>query len=137
LKASDNSEYNGAMIRSAGIAVLVAGASAWGMSVHETSTSLAHSADGQSELFEDDASGPEGGGSTTYRVTGPGAPQRFVISSDFSPGDSSRPQTVTEKVCRDRLADLRSLLDKRGFKGVAIHPEVCAQKPRLGAVTAP
>lgn len=117
-----------------GFVVLVVATTASGMSIKENSTSLGKSADGKSELFEDVSRGPEGGGAVTFRVTG-GDEHKFLISSDFSPGDGSTPQTVAEKVCRERLGPLAALLKTRGFQGVALHPEVCGKKARSGAVT--
>ena len=40
--------------------------------------------------------GPEGGGSLTYRIEGKRARKavEFLVSSDFSPGGSTRPQLV-------------------------------------------
>ncbi len=104
------------------------------MSLRHDETTLAHSPDGRSVLVQDEAQGPEGGGSLTYRVTG-GKAHEFVISSDFSPGDGSTPQAVSEKECRARLAELSALLTQLGFTGVAVHPEACARQRRSGAVT--
>jgi hypothetical protein len=106
------------------------------MSVRESSTSLGHSRDGKWELFEDDARGPEGGGSIAYRLAG-SEPRTFEVSSDFSPGNGSRPQRVSEKDCRAHLTDLAALLTRYGFDGVRVHPEVCGTNSRGGAVTPP
>ena len=106
------------------------------MGVRETSTSLAKSTDGKSELFEDDASGPEGGGSIAFHVTGDEL-RKLVISSDFSPGDGTRPQSVPADLCRARLGELKAVCDRRGFSSVSFHPDVCSRPSRVGAVTSP
>lgn len=123
------------MRRQLGLAVLALATVASAMNVRENSRSLGKSADGKSELFEDVARGPEGGGSITFRVTGDPV-QKFIISSDFSPGGGDTPQTVSEKVCREKLAALAELLTTRGFPGFAVNPDVCAKKNRSGAVSA-
>ena len=122
------------MRRAMVVVLVVAAAAAAAMSIREHSRSLGKSGDHKSELFEDVSDGPEGGGSISYRLTGDEV-QTFLISSDFSPGNGSRPQTVPEKLCRERLTALAALLKARGFQGLAVHPEVCAQKARVGAVS--
>jgi hypothetical protein len=129
------------MKQTAALFALILSTAALAMGLHTTTTSLAKSTDGTSELFEEDSSGPEGGGVTAFRIVGYGAghgpAQTFEVSNDLSPGDGSRPQSVSEKECRGRLADLAALLKARGFKGVRVRPDVCAQKVREGAVIAP
>lgn len=113
--------------------VMLAALSAAAMSIRTETETLATSADGKSALQRLDSSGPEGGGSVTYRVTG-SEPRDFEISNDLSPGDGSRPQHISERVCRDRLAELMKLVAKRGIRGVSIDPKACASESREGAV---
>jgi len=108
---------------------------AFAMGVQESKTPLARSADGAT-LYEVRGQGPEGGGSLAYRLQGP-APGRsadFVVSSDLSPGDGSRPQSVSADVCRQRLAALAVELAKRKIVGVTLHPEECRTNRRVGLV---
>ena len=119
------------------LAALIAGGPAFAMSIRESRTKLARSADGAT-LYEVRADGPEGGGALTYRVQGKAARDRvdFVVSSDFSPGGDSQPQTVSPDTCRQRLTALGAQLARRKIAGVTIHPEGCSAKDRTGLVTA-
>jgi len=120
-------------------AVLIAGGAtaAFAMSIRESKTPLARSADGAT-LTEVRAHGPEGGGSLTYRVQGKSARDvvDFLMSSDLSPGDGSRPQTVPPETCRQRVAALGTELAKRKIAGVTLHPEACSSESRAGLVIA-
>jgi hypothetical protein len=108
---------------------------AFAMGIEESKTPLARAADGTT-LYEVRGQGPEGGGSLSYRVQGPAPRDRtdFVVSSDLSPGDGSRPQSVSAEICRQRLAALASELAKRKLAGVTLHPEECRTKRRAGLV---
>ena len=85
--------------------------------------------------------GPEGGGSLGYSVRGRRAQDRaddradYLLSSTFSPGGPTRPQTVSVAACEKRLAALDEDLRQRGFSGVATHPEGCGKKSRGALVT--
>jgi hypothetical protein len=107
------------------------------LSVETSSTIIARSADGASTLAEVRARGPEGGGSLAYRISGKAKGDRLelVVSSDFGDGGGGRPQRVSSGVCAERLARLAGELDKRGFPGVATHPERCSAKSRSNLVT--
>ena len=119
------------------LAALIAGGPAFAMSIRESRKQLARSAAGAT-LYEVRAIGPEGGGALTYRVQGKAARDRvdFVVSSDFSPGGDSQPQTVSPDTCRQRLTALGAELARRKIAGVTIHPEGCGAKDRTGLVTA-
>ena len=107
------------------------------MSIRENKTPLARSADG-AVLYEIRSDGPEGGGSLTYRVQGKSPSDRadFLLSSDFSPGDGSRPQVVSPEICRQRLGALGAELTRRKIAGVTLHPEGCRAESRAGLVVA-
>jgi len=106
------------------------------MHVRADRTELARAADGAA-LYEVREAGPEGGGALTYRVEGkaPGDAVDFVVSSDFSPGDGSRPQRVSPATCRQRLAALGAELAKRKIAGATVHPDRCDARSRSGLVT--
>src|SRR5574339_153059 len=91
------------------IACAANGAAAMG--IRESKTQIARAPDG-SALFEVLGHGPEGGGSIGYRVQGKTSADRvdFLLSSDFSPGGSSRPQTVSREICEQRLGALAAEL---------------------------
>ena len=76
--------------------------------------------------------GREGGGALTYRVQGKAARDRvdFVVSSDFSPGGDSQPQTVSPDTCRQRLTALGAQLARRKIAVVTSIPEGCSAKDR-------
>lgn len=113
----------------------VIGQPALGMGIHSEQRVIARSADGQTALHEERQHGPEGGGALTYRLTGPAGTTSFRVSSDFSPGGSSRPQRIAAAECDRRLAELARRLRDTGFSGVAVHPERCHSKPRTSLVT--
>lgn len=117
------------------IVIACAANGAVAMAIRESKTQIARGPDG-SALFEVLGHGPEGGGSIGYRVQGKTNADRvdFLLSSDFSPGGSSRPQTVSRQICEQRLGALATELAKRKFSGVTIHPEACSAKDRSGLV---
>jgi hypothetical protein len=106
------------------------------LSIRTNRTQLARSPDGVT-LYEVRADGPEGGGSLTYRVQGKGPRSAiaFLVSSDFSPGDGSQPQTVSAEACRQRVTALGAEIAKRKIPGVTVHPDACAAADRNGVVT--
>jgi len=108
---------------------------ALGMGIASEDKVIARSTDGQSALHEVQERGPEGGGRLTYRLSGPAGQESFLVSSDLSPGGSSKPQRVTEAECSRRLSELAGLLGTRGFSGVTVHPERCHGKSRYGLLT--
>ena len=112
------------------------------MGIRNARSVLAHGRDG-STLVEIRSSGPEGGGSLAYRFEG-GRQSRgraqsieYVLSSDFSPGDGSRPQTVSPAECQQRVEAIRVQLDERGYVGASVDPARCLEKHRSGLVTVP
>jgi hypothetical protein len=117
--------------------LLLAGDAAEAMGVRKDSTLLARSGDGAA-LYEVREHGPEGGGALTYRIEGKGrsAAVEFLVSSDFSPGDGSRPQRVSAQACEQRIAALSAELARRKIAGVTLHPEHCRARDRNGLVTA-
>jgi hypothetical protein len=117
-------------------ALIVCGpAAVLGMNIRTSRTLLARSPAGAT-LYEVREAGPEGGGSLTYRVEGqaPGDAVDFVVSSNFSPGNGTRPQRVSPGACRERLAALGAEITKRKIPGVTIHPEACQTPGRAGLV---
>jgi hypothetical protein len=125
-----------------GVWLLVSGAgSAGAMGIRYQRASLARSTDGACALYEVTGWGPEGGGSLSYRVEG--KPRRtdveFLVSSTFSPGGASQPQTVPPETCRQRLAELAAELTRRNIQGVTLHPQGCAGHDRehLATTTTP
>src|SRR6188768_2184973 len=123
----------GSLLLLAGLIAAPSGAPA--MHIRAARTALAHAPDGAT-LLEVREMGPEGGGSLTYRVQGKAAGDGvdFLVSSDFSPGGPTRPQTVPAETCRQRLAALEAELAKRKFTGVTVRPDGCRAKSRAGLV---
>ena len=118
-------------------ALLIAPVSSDAMGIRQERRLLARSADGGSALYEVRGWGPEGGGSLTYRIEGKRSRKalEFLVSSDFSPGGSTRPQQVPEATCEERLDALSAELAKRGIRGVAVSPARCRNPDRDGLVT--
>ena len=116
------------------LAAALVSSTALAMGVRSTDTELAKSDDGKVTLVEVDSSGPEGGGSLVYKLKSASGEEAFVISSNFSPGDGSRPQSISEKACVDALTKLDA--KTAAWKAhVTVHPEACKSKARSGAVT--
>jgi len=107
------------------------------MSIRYSRTLLVRSPDGAHALYELRGDGPEGGGSLGYRLEGPRRADRvdYPVSSTFSPGNGSEPQTIAIDVCVQRIEALAAALAKRGFRGVATHAERCRTPSRDGLVT--
>ena len=125
-----------ATARSLSVLLIACGTTAaFAMGVQVNKTPLARSIDGAT-LYEMRGQGPEGGGSLSYRVQGPRPADSadFLVSSDLSPGDGSRPQSVSVEVCRQRLAALASKLAQQKIGGVTLHPEGCQTNRRVGLV---
>ena len=118
-------------------ALLVAPGVCDAMGIHYERRLLARSTDGGSALYEVRGRGPEGGGSLTYRIEGKRSRKalEFLVSSDFSPGGSARPQQISIAACEERLDALGAEVAKRGIRGVAVSPARCRNPDRDGLVT--
>ncbi|MBI5545904.1 MAG: hypothetical protein HY901_18600 [Deltaproteobacteria bacterium] len=89
-------------------------------------TLLAWSSTGELALIEERRHGPEGGGAHSYRVVGPGVEQiHYEVSRNFTPGDPSREQKISEKECVKNLRALKKVLKSHKFTGVTLHREAC------------
>jgi hypothetical protein len=95
---------------------------------------LAFSSDGESVLIEERGHGPEGGGSLAYLLLSGTAPstQRFVVSSDMSPGDGSTPESVSMAALQKTLRELADALKRKKLGGVKVG---AAARERGGLVT--
>ena len=116
---------------------------AWPAATHamriRTDVTLVALADGgESFLVLVSESGPEGGGSSTYKIYDArrGTSASFAVSSDFSPGDGSTPERIPAASCKAAAARLKALLAKKKISGVAVQPDRCARKGRIGLVGA-
>jgi hypothetical protein len=120
------------------LAVAVGVAPAAAMGIRSERTVLARGQDG-SRLVEVRSFGPEGGGALAYRFEGgkrrPRDPVEYVLSSDFSPGDGSQPQTISPTECQRRLEGILEQLVERRYAGAAVHQERCLGQRRDGLVT--
>lgn len=105
------------------------------MSVHYTASVIAWSKDGSSALIERIASGPEGGGSLAYSVWCGGRSFEVQLSSDFSPGGSELPQTVSVKTCTERVTSLQTALTTRGFDTVKTDATRCKRRESMVVAT--
>jgi hypothetical protein len=93
-------------------------------------TPLVASRDSQSALFLVGTMGPEGGGSIEFLLVTPKQRERFVVSSNFSPGGPSRPQTIKPAQCRLAVARLQAASRKAGIVDFSSHPERCQGRAR-------
>ena len=105
------------------------------MGVRTSKRQLARAADGAA-LVEVREDGPEGGGALRYRVEGKGGASAvdFLVSSNFSPGNGSRPQRVSAAACEQRIAALGAELARRKIPGVTLRPARCKTEGRDGLV---
>lgn len=119
------------------VLAMAVASSALAMGIRESKTLLVKSSDGAHALYELRGEGPEGGGSLGYRLQGPKPDDwaDYLVSSTFSPGDGSQPQTISADECAHRVDGLTAALARRGFRGVATHPERCKKPSRDGIVT--
>ena len=116
------------------LAVVFASSTALAMHISSEETPLAKSDDGATTLIQIDSYGPEGGGSLVYKLKSASGEESFIISSTFSPGDGSRPQTISEKACVEALTKLGA--KTANWKAhVVVHPEACGSKGRSAPVT--
>src|SRR6185503_10232629 len=92
----------------------ILGSQAFGMCVSTTYTPVAWAKDGTAVVVKEEAQGPEGGGSITYDVINfrKEKPEVYVISSTFSPGDGSEPQTISEDACRAAVTKANQAVSK-------------------------
>jgi len=93
----------------------------------------AWSTSGNAVLLHERVDGPEGGGSSAFWIldTDGGVSSTWELSSDFSPGDGSTPQTVSVGECRRCAAEMKGELDRRGFgMAVKVDPAGCATEER-------
>jgi hypothetical protein len=91
---------------------------------------VAYSPDGAHLLVRAVAHGPEGGGSEAFEIWGPMPPNRvrFEVSSDFSPGGGTHPQTISVGVCAQHLRELDMALKARGFTDIEMLPNACTKR---------
>lgn len=104
--------------------------SADAMHVRHELTPIAFSDDGAHVLVQVYARGPEGGGSEAFEILSALPPNRahFEVSSNFSPGDGSRPQKISTAACTQALRDLDRALKARGFREVAVQLDGCKSR---------
>jgi hypothetical protein len=97
---------------------LLFSAPAFGMCVSTSYEPVAWSKDGQAVLIHETARGPEGGGSSSYLLIDfrKEKSHTFAVSSNFSPGDATEPETISEQACRDALAKGNEHLERLGFE---------------------
>lgn len=97
------------------------------MRTRHTVNPVAWSQGGQAVLLNVDAHGPEGGGSQAYWIMDDRGNESEVwtISSDFSPGDGSRPQVVSVGACKQCATEMKRALDSLGF-GVMVKVDASA-----------
>jgi hypothetical protein len=93
--------------------------------MHITSTVevIAFSSDGAAALVARREDGPEGGGSLSFVLVGRGV--SGTLTSTFSPGDGSTPETVSAAACRAVANALAAAT--ADFVGVSVQPRACAQ----------
>ena len=109
----------------AALLCLVLGSPAHAMSMRLVHTPLAASRNGQAALFLISTLGPEGGGSIEFLLVTPKQQAHFIVSSNFSPGGASRPQTIEESKCRTAVSRLQGALRQAGIVDFAAHPDKC------------
>jgi hypothetical protein len=118
----------------AALLCLVLTSPAQALSMRVVHTPLVASRNGQAALFLVSTLGPEGGGSIEFLLVTPKQQSRFMVSSNFSPGGSSRPQAIGEAKCRIAVSRLQGALRQAGILDFAAHPDRCHGHAREQAV---
>jgi hypothetical protein len=108
-------------------------------SAHALSSRVFHkplvaSRNGQAVVFLVSSFGPEGGGSIEFLLATATQQTRFMVSSNFSPGGPSRPQTIGESKCRYTVVQLQSAMRRAGIVDFAAHPDRCRSHAREDAI---
>jgi len=104
--------------------------SAQALSTRVFNTPLVASRNGQAVLFLVSTIGPEGGGSIEFLLATLNQQTRFAVSSNFSPGGPSRPQTIPESKCRIAVARLGAAMRQAGIVDFGSHPDGCRSHAR-------
>jgi hypothetical protein len=112
-------------LAAAALLCLALATSAHALSMRLVHTPLLAGRNGQAALFLVSTIGPEGGGSIEFLLVTPKQQSRFMVSSNFSPGGSSRPQTIGESKCRIAVSRLRGALRQAGIVDFVAHPDKC------------
>jgi hypothetical protein len=104
-------------------------------SAHALSTRVFHTPlvagrNGQAVVFLVSTIGPEGGGSIEFLLATANQQTRFMVSSNFSPGGSSRSQTIPESKCRIAVGRLGASMRRAGIVDFASHPDRCRSRAR-------
>jgi hypothetical protein len=118
----------------AALLCLVLTSPAQALSMRVFHTPLVASRNGQAALFLISTLGPEGGGSIEFLLVTPKQHSRFMVSSNFSPGGPSRPQTIGESKCRIAVSRLHGALRQAGIVDFAAHPDRCHSHAREHAI---
>ncbi len=110
--------------------VLGLSSSAHALSSRVFHTPLVASRGGQAVVFLVSTIGPEGGGSIEFLLATPREQSRFMVSSNFGSGGSSRQQTIPESKCRIAVARLALAMRQAGIVDFGSHPNGCRGRAR-------
>lgn len=119
------------------LGLLLAAAPLLAMHISRSVGVAGFSDDGASVLLMVSEHGPEGGGQLSYRLVSSVEKEEhtFVFSSDFSPGGSEHPQTVTLEACQAGADALKVLLTRLKFSGFTVDRAACKGDRRHSVVT--
>lgn len=110
---------------------VLSSADAFAMGITTRESLHAWSKDGGAALLLVQAQGPEGGGSMAWRLlTHDGEDSTYTVSSDFSPGGTSRPEVVSAGECKKKITSLDKALKKAGFINFRTRAKDCDTKTR-------
>ena len=110
------------MILCCPLALALAPATAGAMCIDISYRVMAFSSDGESVLLEENGFGPEGGGSLAYLLLSGAHPwaTRFVVTSNYSPGDGSTPETISVAALQKTLRGLAEAVKRKKLLGVQV-----------------
>ena len=79
---------------------------------------IAWNDNGNAVILHDSEYGPEGGGSDSYQIIDfrNNTNISYTYSSNFSPGDGSKPQTISGSACKNSMDEANQVLKKLDFK---------------------
>lgn len=100
------------------------GAPLFSLNIRHDERIVVQTADKKTTLLQRSGRGPEGGASLEFILRREGAADKtYLISRTFSPGDGSKPQTVSEAACRKALEALKQ---DGNLLRLFVNPHACA-----------
>lgn len=100
------------------LVVLLMSLKSFAMCVSKSFDVLDWNLKGDAVLINKTSHGPEGGGDKSYLIIDFTKKEKnvYTLSSNFSPGDGSKPERVTVSECKERVEKVNEILESKNFK---------------------